>query len=360
MLRSLVLFFLFGSLTIGSYSSAQQSPAPSPQTETPSAAPAPANAANESAVTKTPPPQRKEDWTKLPVDRTVMQRILTGVSLGEADNPDFTREIIRLEWRQGDPIDIYVVKPKGVEKPRVILYLYSYPSDVDRFMGDGWCRHVTSKGLAAVGFVSAMTGVRYRYRPLREWFISELPESLGSTAHDVQLIIDYLASREDLSADKVGMWGEGSGASIAILAAAADPRIAALDLLNPWGDWPDWLKTSPVIPDEERAKLLTPEFLQKVSMLDPVVWLPQLKDRPFRLQQIIDNPDDQDTPTAARDKIAAAVPHDRLAQYKDVAAHQEAWKVTGVSGWIATQLPPPSQPAAPSAASGQGSPTTRN
>jgi hypothetical protein len=344
MLRSLALFFLLGSLTISGYS-AQKPPMPSQQTGTPAAAPAPAAAANES------PAAQKEDWTKLPVDRAVLKPILTGVSLGKADTPDFTREIIRLEWRQGDPIDIYVVTPHAVKKPRVVLYLYSYPSDVDRFMSDGWCRHVTSKGLAAVGFVSALTGVRYRYRAPRDWFISELQESLGSTVHDVQLIIDYLATRGDLSVDKVGMWGEGSGASIAILAAAADPRIAAVDALNPWGDWPDWLKLSPVIPDEQRARYLTPEFLEKVSTLDPIGWLPQLQDRAFRVQQIMDNPDDQDTPPAVRDKIAAAVPHDRLVQYKDVAAHREAWKATGTSGWIAAQLLPLPEPAAQSAAS---------
>jgi hypothetical protein len=341
MLRSLALFSLLCCLSTGSYSAQQPSPA-SQQTEPPPAA-APATAE--------PQPPQAEDWTKLPVDRAALKPILTGVPLGRADTADFTREIIRLEWRQGDPIDIYVITPHGVKMPRVALYLYSYPSDTDRFMSDGWCRHVTSKGLAAVGFVSAMTGPRYRYRPLREWFVSNLQESLGSSVHDVQLIVDYLAARGDLSVDKVGMWGEGSGASIAILAAAADPRIAAVDALNPWGDWPDWLKTSPVVPDEERAKYLTPDFLQKVSTLDPVTWLPQLKDRALRVQQIMDNPDDQDTPPAVRDKIAASVPRGRLVQYKDVDAHREAWKVTGVSGWIAAQLQPSNQPAAQSAES---------
>ena len=36
----------------------------------------------------------------------------------------------------------------------------------------------------------------------------------------------------------------GSGAAIAILAAAIDPRLKALDLVDPWGDWPDWLAKS--------------------------------------------------------------------------------------------------------------------
>jgi hypothetical protein len=290
----------------------------------------------------------KEDWTKLPIDRSVLQPLINGAPLGKGDFQGYTREEVRLQWRPGDPIDMYVVKPLGVEKPRVILYLYSYPSEIDRFMDDGWCKRATSKGVAAVGFISALTGERFRGRPMREWFIPELQESLGSSAHDVQLILDYLASRGDLSADQVGMWGQGSGASIAILAAAADPRIRALDLLNPWGDWPDWLKTSPEVPDEQRASVLTPDFLQKISMLDPVTYLPQLSDRSLRVQQVMD---DQDTPAAARDKIAASVPHDRLVQYKDMTAHREAWKVTGLAGWLVSRLLPAQQPVIQSAAS---------
>jgi hypothetical protein len=257
------------------------------------------------------------------------------------ETSEYSRELVRLEWRHGDPIDVYIIKPHGVNKPRVVLYLYSFPSDIDRFMDDGWCRRATKEGLAAVGFVSALTGDRFRNRPMREWFISELQESLGSSAHDVQLILDYLGERDDLSAKKVGMFGQGSGGSIAILAASADPRIEALDLLNPWGDWPDWLKASPVVPDEERARYLTPEFLQRVSMLDPVSLLPHLQDRAVRVEQIMDDPA---MPPAARDKIAAAVSPDRLARFKDAPAHREVWKVTGLSGWIAAQFLTESQP----------------
>lgn len=184
---------------------------------------------------------------------------------------------------------------------------------------------------------------------MKEWFVSELQESLGSSAHDVQLILDYLSTRADVSVDRVGMWGQGSGASIAILAAVADSRIAALDLLNPWGDWADWLKTSPVVPDSERPRYVTADFLQKVSMLDPVDYLPTLRDRALRVQQVNE---DADTPLAAREKIAAAVPPGHVVVYKDFAEHKEAWKKAGVSSWIAAQLGAQA-PSAESAAASQ-------
>ena len=278
---------------------------------------------------------QNEDWSKLPVDRTVLPSYPRGTLLGKDDKDTFSREIIRFEWRAGDAVEVYVIKPHGVEKPQAILYLYGIPSDTDRFRDDQWCRHATSHGLAAIGFISAMTGGRYKGRPMKQWFVSELQEAMGSSAHDVQLIVDYVASRKDLSADHVGMFAQGSGAAIAILTASVDPRITVLDLLNPWGDWPDWLRTSPVVPENERPNYVTPEFLEKVSGLDPARYLPQLSDRKLRVQQVMDY---ADVPPAPRDKIAASVPAGSLVQYKDKAAHEQAWHANGLSGWIAGQF----------------------
>jgi len=145
---------------------------------------------------------------------------------------------LQVQWRASDPIDLYVMKPKGVSKPPVILYLYGYPTDTDIFKNDDCDALVTRDGFAAVGFVSALTGHRYRNRPMKEWFLSELQESVATSAHDVQMVLNYLASRGDLDMNRVGMFAQGSGASIAILATAVDPRIKVLEALDPWGDWP--------------------------------------------------------------------------------------------------------------------------
>src|SRR5215469_13692710 len=63
----------------------------------------------------------KEDWSRLPVDRKVLRPTLRGANLGTSEAPTYTTELIRLQWRPADPIDIWVVKPRGVEKPRVAL-----------------------------------------------------------------------------------------------------------------------------------------------------------------------------------------------------------------------------------------------
>jgi hypothetical protein len=101
------------------------------------------------------------------------------------------------------------------------------------------------------------------------------------------------------------MFASGSGASIGILASAADPRIKVLDALNPWGDWPTWMATSPFVPEDERAQYIKPEFLKKVAGLDPVVWLPKVQAKKFRLQ---DEAFDPKSPVAVKQKLRAAVP----------------------------------------------------
>src|SRR5580692_7084494 len=203
------------------------------------------------------------------------------------------------------PIELYVMKPKGVRKPPVVLYLYGYPADTDRFKNEDFQKTVTKDGFAAVGFVTALTGHRYHDRPMREWFLSELQECLATSAHDVQMVLDYLATRNDLDMNRVGMFAQGSGASIAVLTSAVDPRIKVLDAMDPWGDWPTWLATSPFVPEDERAEYVKPEFLKKAAALDPIDWLPKIQAAKFRLQDAIFEPN---TPKVAKEKMRAAVP----------------------------------------------------
>jgi hypothetical protein len=257
--------------------------------------------------------------------------------IGEVDVQDgFTRELTRVAWRPGDPVNLYIIKPAGVKRPPVILYLYSYPSETDRFRQNDFCRFLTRGGFAAVGFSSALTGERYHNIPMAKWFVSELPQSLAISAHDVQMILNYLATRGDFNVDQIGMFGDGSGATIAILAAAVDPRIKTLDLLDPWGDWPDWIAKSTLIPENERPDYLKPEFLKSVAPLDPVKWLPQLKTQKVLLEDVKTV---TVTPDEARNKIEAAVPSNvEIQRYDNV----QAFAKTASSGkeieWLKEQL----------------------
>ncbi len=279
--------------------------------------------------------EAKEDRTALALDKSGLDTsLIAGVVFGKSERPEFTSEVVRVQWRPGDPIDLYVVRPPGVAKPPVILFLYDYLSDTSRFRNEAWCKRVVEHGFAAVGFVSALSGQRYHTRPMGEWFVSELQEALGTSTHDVQMIVNYLASRGDVDTTRVGMMGEDSGATIAILAAVADSRIRFVDAINPWGDWPDWLKESPVIPEEERAAYLKPEFIEKVRMLDPVRYLPQLSPNRIRIEQVAEDPM---TPQEVQTKIAASASSPGIvARYPDVRAQIDVWMTQ--SWWLKQKL----------------------
>ena len=286
-----------------------------------------------------------EDWNSLSLAGSQLRA--KPPLLGEKDDlPLFTRELLRVQWRFGDPIDLYVIRPKGLAKPPVILYLYTYPSETDRFRNDHFCIDATRSGFAAVGFVSALTGQRYKNRPMKEWFVSELQEALVKSVHDVQMVVTYLTARDDLDTSHLAMFGEGSGGTIAVLSATVDPRIKTIDLLDPWGDWPDWLAKSELIPDQERVNYTKADFLKKVAPFDPVQSLPQLKTQHVRLQQVMDDPV---TPTAAKQRIeAAALATVQIVHYENTGNFFRAVSGGQLFQWMKDQITQASLPPGPS------------
>lgn len=338
--RSLLLaYVLLASVTNGSYG---QTSAPTQPAVQEKQADHPGNISAVKRPNLELSKDHTESWTEISLTKSHLNpSLFNAVLLSKIEEPTFTREIVRMEWREGDPIEVYILIPHGVTKPPVLLYLYDYTSDTDRFRNPGWGQRATQNGFAAVGFVSAVSGQRFHVpRPMKEWFVGDLQEALATTTHDVQMLVNYLAVREDLDAKTVGMFGQGSGGTIALLAAAADPRITAVDALNPWGDWPDWLKDSKEIHDSERPTYLAPAFLANVATLDPVTYLPSMKDRNIRIELISD---DTQTPPSARRKIAAAIPKpEDLMQYPDSNAHAKVWKISGLTGWLREQIRPTS------------------
>jgi len=283
----------------------------------------------------------KEEWSTISLAKSGLPTgPVAGALLSKVNLPGgCTRELLRLQWRPADPIDLYVIRPAEAMSPPVALFLLNYTFDTDIYRSDDWCNQARKNEVAIIGFGSALSTQRFHApRPMKEWFVSELQEALATSTHDVQLVLNYLETRKDLDLNHVGIFGQGSGGAIAVLAAAADTRIIALDLTNPWGDWPDWLKGSQQIPEDERASYLKPEFLQKVDSLDPVTYLPELKGKSLRIQQVKNDPV---TPLAAKDKIASAAPGmDKVVRYADNAAEHEAWGSNGIAGWLGKQLHP--------------------
>jgi len=280
-----------------------------------------------------------EDWTTPTLDRGIFSKEPPQLAARDLiPNAGFIRERYFVNWRPKDPFDLYVIRPKGVAKPPVILTLYSFPDDTENFKNNAWCEAAVSHGYAVVGFVSAVTGHRIRYRMTKEWFVLDMQESLATTTHDVQLILDYLGTRGDLDMKHVGMFGVGSGGSVAILASAVDPRLVAVDLLGPWGDWSKWLAESKIVPDGERAPFQKKEFLDGVAPLDPVLWLPKSQAKALRLQNVRRN---ASIPDSAQEKLEAAAPEFAVVnQFGNGRAFLSVQPPFATLDWIKEQLKP--------------------
>jgi hypothetical protein len=329
-LSNLLVVFTFALTALSA--AAQEAPSPASPAEKSHAMPHPAGNIDSASLI----PKAIEDLSTPSLNGSDLKPEDPLVGGIETIDNAYIHEVTRVEWRPGDPIDLYIVKPAGVKNPPVILYLYSYPFETDRFLNHDFCKFLVKDGYAAVGFASALTGQRYHDIAMKQWFVSELKASLSSSAHDVQMILNYLAARGDLDMNRVGMFGDGSGASIAILAASVDSRIKTLDLLDPWGDWPDWAKESARIPEKERPDYLTPVWQQAVAPLDPVKWLPQLKTENIRVQFIKDI---SVTPADVQAKIEAALPPQaKVVHYENTAAFRAA--IAGGTGfdWIKRNL----------------------
>ncbi|MGC2170605.1 MAG: alpha/beta hydrolase [Candidatus Sulfotelmatobacter sp.] len=323
---------------------ATSSTATNPSTAHPSATPAASQIENRPSQPPAIDPKTgvplyetiQEDWSSLTVGTSKLEPEPPLVA--ETDTGDgFTRTLVQLKWRPGDPLDLYVILPKGVKKPAAVLYLYDFKDDTDRFRDNGWCQRATRGGVAAVGFVSALSASRFHDRPMEQWFVSELQESLGSTVHDVHFILDYLAQRGDIDMDRIGMFGQASGGAIALLAAAADSRIKAVDVLDPWGDWPVWLAQSPIVKeDPHQTNFANPQFLKKVAPLDPVKWLPMLKSTRIRIQQVMEN---EATPNVCKDAIRAAAPRQaQVVRFERVSDLAKADQQGALFDWVKEEL----------------------
>jgi len=264
--------------------------------------------------------------------------------------PDFIRELWQVRWRPNDPIDLWVILPRGVKNPPVVLYLYGYPTETDRFKSSSYCKRIVQSGAAGIGFVSALTGHRTEFRPMKDNFISKMPEALASSVHDIPMILDFLQSRGGLDMSRVGIFGQGSGGAIAILSASVEPRIKAVDLLDPWGNWPKWFAKSFFVSSNEQAEYLKPDFQKALEPLEPLRYLPQLKSQKLRIQYS----DDGGVPKDAIESMLAAAPVSaQVARFPTMRRLYAESSGGRLFQWVAEKLdahPAPSKPSQPAAA----------
>ena len=161
-----------------------------------------------------------EDWSSLSLANSEL--VPEPPLLGEKyDNPQFTRELLQVKWRQGDPIDLYVIRPKGAATLLPFYISTATPPKPKCFVAIPIVR--MSPGAIRCDWVCVGSQRPSIHQSADETaVVSELQEALGSSVHDVQMILNYLATRGDLDMSRIGMFGVGSGGT---LSAILPPRL---------------------------------------------------------------------------------------------------------------------------------------
>jgi dienelactone hydrolase len=151
--------------------------------------------------------------------------------------PSRVREHFTFSSQEGERVAGVLLKPSGGShrRPAVILLHGTGGSKTAAQIG------ALSEALAARGFVAVAIDGRYhgeRAKPgardteyvgamLRAYRTGAGHPFLYDTVWDVMRLVDYLETRPDVDAARIGLMGISKGGMETYLAAAADPRIAA-------------------------------------------------------------------------------------------------------------------------------------
>ena len=119
-----ILLTFFSATAFAQSSSASSQSAPSASSSAPASAqpktPRPSLPPAFDPKTKTPLYQTiQEDWGSLEIGASKLEPETPIVGQVEEEET-FTRSLVQVKWRPGDPIDLWIVLPKGVKKPCVV------------------------------------------------------------------------------------------------------------------------------------------------------------------------------------------------------------------------------------------------
>jgi dienelactone hydrolase len=136
----------------------------------------------------------------------------------------------RLVNDEGLPVRCDVRRPEGTGPFPAVVILHGFKGFKDWGMFPPTARRLAERGLASVAMNTSRNGVEERLEEFTdlEAFARNTP---GRELGDVATVVDAVAAGElgaELDAERIGLLGHSRGGGVAVLAAAADPRIRCL------------------------------------------------------------------------------------------------------------------------------------
>ncbi|MCD6351019.1 MAG: alpha/beta fold hydrolase, partial [Armatimonadetes bacterium] len=173
-----------------------------------------------------------------------------------------------------------LLRPKKEAKPGVVLFLHGLGGSKDDavFVAP----FLASRGWATLALDAADHGERKKEG---EPFFSPTTGSgyryVVQTVVDYRRAIDYIETRDDLDASRIGLLGASMGAIVGTMVAAVDERVDASLLVVGGGDWRRFVDTCqhPAVA-EVRERLKDTEFAHQLELIDPVTYVAHISPRP--------------------------------------------------------------------------------
>jgi len=130
---------------------------------------------------------------------------------------------------------IFLTAAAAKDRRPVVILLHGTGSRKEEFLA--LMRTLADRGFAAVAIDARHHGARIVHGSVNEQYFAAMLETyrtgkgrpyLYDTVWDVMRLVDYLETRADVDAARIGVMGISKGGTEAYLAAAVDPRIAAV------------------------------------------------------------------------------------------------------------------------------------
>ncbi|MCP4644211.1 MAG: prolyl oligopeptidase family serine peptidase [bacterium] len=205
----------------------------------------------------------------------------------------FTLQTERITDRDIPTCMLFADKHADAHKPVVILIHGGAIIDVASTSGRPqtkevwfeWWLHDVPYILAEKGFLVLSIDAWWageRYKPefnqmVQDNMFDALIRGYAETADDVSAIIDYLETRDDADATRVGVAGRSGGAIVSLMAAGREPRLGAA---VSWAGGADFLETSrrKGLSDEALTAFMdkAPDLRQRIKDYDPIHTLPHI------------------------------------------------------------------------------------
>jgi dipeptidyl aminopeptidase/acylaminoacyl peptidase len=193
------------------------------------------------------------------------------------------RQHVTFQSINGETVPALLIKPKGVDKPPCVFILHGYGGSKDMFVAM-FAMFLCPKGYAVFGIDAALHGERKREgEQLWGGVLSTSLRAMEQTVIDCRRALDYLETREDIDASRVGYIGTSMGAIFGAIVCGVEERFRCPVLVVGGADLRELAATSthPVAP-LLRAELEEASRLKAATAhIDPANYVGHISPRPL-------------------------------------------------------------------------------